>query len=155
MDIKMIQVVRKVRTEVGVVLPYRREHHGPWDFSTTPASLPVERVEEGTVFVSWATVQELADQQPFDSEFGGALLLDLYEGLALEQAGFAVQETRGGYHGTKKTKKLNKHLSATYESADDPVTLLRDAVKGQNMATLRREWPILGRAIDKILIPGK
>lgn len=60
----------------------------------------------GTVFVDQDTLMNLADQGVWDSQFGSVLLLDMLEGIALEQAGLAQQETRGGYHGTEKLKEL-------------------------------------------------
>lgn len=58
------------------------------------------------VFVTAVTLEELANQGEFESQFGSALLLGPAEGLALVAAGLAVQETRGGYHGTGLVRTL-------------------------------------------------
>lgn len=58
------------------------------------------------VFVTVSTLEKLADQGSWDSQFGKVLLLPPDEGLALEAAGLAEQETRGGYHGTDLLRKL-------------------------------------------------
>jgi hypothetical protein len=55
---------------------------------------------EGTVFVPLDTLCELAEQDRWASQFGSVLLLDYQEGLALERAGLAERETKGGYHRT-------------------------------------------------------
>lgn len=72
--------------ERGVRLPYR-----------TPAR-PGNESMVGEIFIPERTLWELAEQDTHDSQFGMPLLLDYYEGFALEQAGLAVRETRGGFH---------------------------------------------------------
>lgn len=91
------------RVVEGVVLPYVRK---PYRIGIGD---PVAD-ETGTVFVDASTLVELSEQDVYDSQFGSVLLLDSREGLALEQAGLAVQETRGGYHGTDAVKALVKRL---------------------------------------------
>jgi len=120
MDIKSIKPVRKVRTEVGIELPYRIEH-GKWNFKVDPAVREVTKVDEGTVFISWSLIEELSGVTTDSLGMGGSLIIGHREGYALEQAGFAVQETRGGYHGTEATKELEAHLAKTYTEAVDPL----------------------------------
>lgn len=57
------------------------------------------------VFVPRETLEQLADQDRWDSSFGEVLLLETNVGLALEGVGFAEQETRGGWHGTPELKQ--------------------------------------------------
>lgn len=68
------------------------------------------KLESGTVFIPLSTLEELADRGPWDSQFGRpAFLLDDHEGLALVAAGFAVQETKGGFYSTDE---LHEWLTA-------------------------------------------
>lgn len=66
-------------------------------------------LESGTVFIPLSTLEEVAEQDVYDSAFGRVLLLGYYEGLALEAAGLAARETKGGYH---RTDKLMEFLEA-------------------------------------------
>lgn len=97
----------------GIVLPWKRvEHHGPQEingrrfFEDRPPKGTV--LERGTVFIPETTLYELAEQGTYDSQFGSAFLLGVHEGYALAEAGLAVQETKGGYHGTDKLRRLLK-----------------------------------------------
>lgn len=90
-DLATLPVTERTRTvtEQGIELPYVKQSYGT-----------AEVIERGTVFVTVSTLEQVSEQGAWDSQVGGALLLDEPEGLALEQAGLAVRETRGGYHGT-------------------------------------------------------
>lgn len=97
--------------EKGLWLPWERvERYGPQRingktlFEDRPPKGTV--LESGTVFVTESTLYEVAEQGTYDSQFGSALLLGPYEGPALVKAGLAVEETRGGYHGTDKLRRL-------------------------------------------------
>ncbi|GAB2734400.1 hypothetical protein [Nocardioides pakistanensis] len=63
-----------------------------------------------TVFVDLDTLYALAEQDVFESQFGSALLLGRFEGIALEAAGLAVRETRGGYHRSKRLEQVMADL---------------------------------------------
>jgi hypothetical protein len=97
-------VTTKVMTVDGLELPYRDVN-----------GYTGEVRSQGTVFVSFETLYELADQDMWDSQFGKVLLLDYREGLALEAAGLAVRETKGGYH---RSKLLKMFLEAYGEKQD-------------------------------------
>lgn len=84
----------RVITQRGIWLPYRDERRR-WNSDYT--KLEVYQVTEGTVFVTESDLEELSNQERWDSSFGSALLLGHLEGIALEQAGLAIKETRGGY----------------------------------------------------------
>jgi hypothetical protein len=62
----------------------------------------------GYVFVPHEDIERVADQDPYAADAGYPLLLDRLHGLALEQAGLAIHETRGGYHGTDAARQLLK-----------------------------------------------
>lgn len=75
-----------------------------------------ELLAEGTVFVPLELIERLNEQGHWDSQFGSPFIdLSPRQGWALEQAGFAVQETRGGYHRTDYTQGLLDALSTTIE----------------------------------------
>lgn len=63
-------------------------------------------VRTGRVFITEETLWELSKQGQWDSQFGGSYLLAMDQGLALEQAGLAVRETKGGYHSTEKLREF-------------------------------------------------
>lgn len=103
----------------GIELPWERiERYGPTvirgilRFTDRPPKGTV--LESGTVFIPASTLYELAEQDVYDSQFGKVLLLGTHEGYALEQAGLAVEETKGGYH---RTDKLLEFLQLTEETA--------------------------------------
>lgn len=99
-DLDSVEKSVITRRVEGVWLPYVRK-----------ALVMTGRPEEsGCVFVDADTICEVAEQGVWDSQFGDALLLGALEGLALEQAGLAVQETRGGYHGTDECVALVKRM---------------------------------------------
>lgn len=56
------------------------------------------------VFLTIDLLEEVDQQGVWDSQFGRVLLVDSLEGCALVQLGWAVEETRGGYHGTDELK---------------------------------------------------
>lgn len=102
--------------ERGIELPWQRvERYGPILDTNGEAFYAGDNhppkgtvLESGTVFIPDSVLYGVAEQGDYDSlsPFGTALLLGTHEGYALEQAGLAVQETRGGYHGTEKLRQL-------------------------------------------------
>jgi hypothetical protein len=58
------------------------------------------------VWIPYDTLENLAEQGPYTSQFGVALTLQRDEGRVLEEHDLAARETRGGYHGTDKLKKF-------------------------------------------------
>lgn len=107
-----MSVVVRERTVVehGIVLPYvrYRRHSGNTngDFTIWSEWPPVR----GEVFIPRGDLEQLAEQDVWDSQFGQVLLLGPCEGLALEQAELAVRETKGGYHRSEKLLELLKTL---------------------------------------------
>jgi hypothetical protein len=100
------QVTTRTVEEKGIVLPWER-----WSYpavfrdgvNLTPERKHPSVIEDsGEVFVPMNTIYELAEQDRWDSQFGSAFLLGPDEGLALEAAGLAERETKGGYHRTDK-----------------------------------------------------
>jgi hypothetical protein len=114
----MPEFVVEVRTieQRGITLPWERWSPTPVfrdGVNLTPdRPNPPERTDSGEVFVPVETLYELAEQDMWDSQFGKVLLLGTYEGLALEAAGLAVRETRGGYHRTDALVELIELLEA-------------------------------------------
>ena len=98
--------------EKGISLPWqRRERYGsemvyPKGHAREGETIYPERqptgtvIESGWVFIPMKTLYELSEQELWNSQFGSAFLLGYHEGLALEAAGLADQETKGGYHRT-------------------------------------------------------
>lgn len=105
----MTKIVTKTVEVKGVNLPWEMWTPNPVfkdGVNLTPERPnPPELLKSGDVFISEDTLYELESQGRWDSQFGSALLLDPYKGLALEAKGWAERETRGGYHGTEKLKK--------------------------------------------------
>lgn len=98
-----IQKTTETRVVEGIRLSFEKltYHIGvPYDTGT-------ETLE---VFIEASTLVALCEQGEWDSQLGGALLLDYHEGMALEQAGLAEQETRGGFHGTDEVRALCRRL---------------------------------------------
>lgn len=110
------QIATETRIIYGVRLPWQRvEKYGPnQDPSGAWSDHPPKGtvLDSGEVFVSLSTLEELAEQDEWDSQFGSAFLLDLHQGLALEAAGLAVSETRGGYH---RSESLQQFIDEAYE----------------------------------------
>lgn len=102
-------------TERGITLPWTRETGG---MLKPDGGREPKRTERGEVFVTLYTLEEVAEQGPWDSQGGDVLLLDFPEGLALEQAGLAVRETRGGYHRSGMTKAVLEQLLAQLAGTD-------------------------------------
>lgn len=106
----------ETRTIKGVLLPWKRvETCGPMtgaDGTVWYADRPPKGtiVESGEVFIELNTLYELSEQDTWDSQFGSALLLGIHEGLALVEAGLAVQETRGGFHRTERLMEFIAHI---------------------------------------------
>jgi hypothetical protein len=92
MNIEDIRFTTQIVVVEGIELPWQELK--PYE----PDKGSVLR--EGTVFVSMDTLYQLSEQGLWDSSFGNVLLLDYLEGLALEAAGLAERETRGGHHRT-------------------------------------------------------
>lgn len=113
----MYPVVTRTVEQRGIELPWQRvERYGPY---TTAEGKTVDKppkgtvLEEGTVFIPLSTLEELSEQDVWDSQFGSAFLLDYHEGLALKAVGLAAEETRGGFH---RTEKLLEFLKEVYAS---------------------------------------
>ncbi|MGV8847610.1 hypothetical protein [Tessaracoccus sp.] len=85
-----ILTATQTRVVDGVVLPW--VHRKPY-----PPDAGAE-LGRGEVFIAMSTLDNLAEQDVWDSQFGQPFMLGANEGQALEQAGLAVRETRGGYH---------------------------------------------------------
>lgn len=98
----MIPIVTKAVEVRGVILPWERKTRA-W-IEVPPDTV----IESGEVFIPLCTLTQLAEQDVYDSQFGTPFLLGLHEGLALEAAGLAVRETRGGYHRTELLLKFLK-----------------------------------------------
>lgn len=89
-----IRTAVEVRAIDGIVLP--------WAYAA-----PHEE-GRGEVFIEWTVLDDLAEQDTYRSQIYGAFILDQRTGLALEQAGLAERETRGGYHRTDALLDLLK-----------------------------------------------
>jgi hypothetical protein len=114
MKLKNIKVTSRTVVEKGVLLPWERWSY-PAVFKdgknlTPDRPHPPVLLDSGSVFVPLDTLYELSEQDVFDSQFGSAFLLHGDVGPALEQAGLAAQETRGGYHRTEKLLTLIERL---------------------------------------------
>jgi hypothetical protein len=101
-----IKVQTRTVEEQGIELPWERWSY-PAVFKdgknlTPDRPHPSVLEESGTVFIPMDDLYQLSEQDTWDSQFGSALLFGSHEGLALEQAGLAVRETKGGYHRTDK-----------------------------------------------------
>ena len=112
------QVVSETRVIRGIRLPWQRvERTGPIP-TADGRVMHADHAPKGTVldsgevFIPLETLEELAEQGQWDSQFGSAYLLGTHEGLALEAAGLAERETRGGYH---RTDALRAFLDAAYD----------------------------------------
>ncbi len=99
-----IAVTARTIEQRGITLPWERWSY-PAVFKdgrnlTPERPHPSVLEDSGEVFIPMDTLYELAEQDRWDSQFGSAFLLGAHEGLALEAAGLAERETRGGYHRT-------------------------------------------------------
>lgn len=88
----------EVRTIKGIVLPW--EWVNPYDAQ--------KEKRNGEAFIEWSVLDELAEQDVWRSQIFGAFLIEQDQGLALEQAGLAIHENRGGYHRTDELLALLK-----------------------------------------------
>jgi len=98
-------VTSRTIVEDGIVLPWERWTVPPVILAdgrnvTPDRPNPPVLQETGEVFIPLNLLYELGEQDQWTSAFGNAFLLGPHEGLALEAAGFAVRETKGGYHRT-------------------------------------------------------
>ena len=95
-----IQKVTKTVEVEGIELPYH------WE-SAYPGS--TFKPQSGKVFIEADTLIEVSEQDQWAGAFGESLVIaPRWADLALEQAGLAVRETRGGVHGTPALKELLK-----------------------------------------------
>ena len=117
---------RRVVTETGITLPYRKRKYEPF----VPGRPPAGKVfEEGVVFVGYDFLEALSEQGTWDSQFGNVLLChdDRIE-AALEAIGFLVKETKGGVHGTDELKAWLDNVEfpeEPQEPAGDPLSVLQ------------------------------
>lgn len=107
-------IVEETRVIKGIRLPWERvERYGPQlnRHTNTMTDHPPKGtvLESGEVFIEMSTLYDLSEQDVWDSQFGSVLTLGYHEGMALEQAGLAVEETRGGFHRTERLMKFLKH----------------------------------------------
>lgn len=110
----------ETRTVRGIRLPWERiERYGPTTYPNGQVSDDPPKgtvLESGEVFIDLDTLYQLAEQDVWDSQFAEALLLGYHEGLALEAAGLAAQETRGGFHRTDLLLAFIKSVESSSES---------------------------------------
>jgi len=102
-----INVTSRTVVEKGILLPWERWSIPPvfgkeGDNLTPERPDPPVLLDSGTVFITMDMLYELSEQDRWDSQFGRVLLLPPHEALALEAAGLAERETKGGYHRTDK-----------------------------------------------------
>lgn len=112
----------ETRVIKGIRLPWQRvERTGPIfrdGENLTPDRSPKGTVlESGEVFIEMDTLYRLSEQDVWDSQFGSACLLGYHEGMALVEAGLAVEETRGGFHRTERLLAFIKHVEDTGQDA--------------------------------------
>lgn len=99
--VKLIRVKEKevTKTIKFITLPWNKLANG-YDKLGGRAEIG-DVLESGIVDIPLNKIYRLAEQDRWDSQFGGAFIdLDTKEGWALEQAGLAERETRGGHHRT-------------------------------------------------------
>lgn len=108
-DVKLEWSERTV-VERGIILPWQRvERYGPQNIEGRilfAYRLPKGSVlEAGDVFISYNELWAVAERTIDDYIVGNAIADISYHGqMALEQAGLADAETRGGCHGTQKLR---------------------------------------------------
>ena len=91
----------------GIILPWQRvEPYGPFTFPdgrVTDKPPKGTVLESGEVFVPMDVLYEVSQRTSTDAMFGVTPPdVGYHEQMALEQAGLARGETRGGCHGTEK-----------------------------------------------------
>lgn len=96
-------IERRMVPEHGITLPW--QWVAPCD-DPSAGSHKGDVVDSGTVFVTVETLEAVASQDPWAGAFGESLTIGWHEKLALVQAGLAVEETRGGVHGTERMKEM-------------------------------------------------
>lgn len=70
---------------------------------------------QGEVFIPLGTLEELMEAEN-SWGMGGSFQLGYHEGMALEQAGLATRETRGGFHSREEQKAaLDELIDRLYE----------------------------------------
>lgn len=98
--------------EQGLMLPWQRiERYGPITIEGYTTDKPPKGtvLEEGTVFVPYDVLWAVAERTSDDAFMGNMPPhVGYHEQLALEQAGLADGETRGGCHGTDKLREFLK-----------------------------------------------
>lgn len=131
----------KVKTVYGVELPWeeRENYDVPAYPDTCPKHSPVpeelkyanprctchprakgDLIDQGTVFVPLSTLESVCERTT-DDYWSGVTppIVGHREGLALEQAGLAERETRGGYHGTDAGRQALNDLWHQYPDESD------------------------------------
>lgn len=82
---------------------------------------PPQLLRSGNVFVPMADLEALAEQGPWDSQFGTALLLDYPTKLAVTAIGWAEAETGGSVHGTDALRRwMNNTGDYDFDMEDSP-----------------------------------
>lgn len=99
---KFPEVKVRMIPEQYVTLPWKKLSN-TYDVLAGRAKRKGLVLDSGTVDIPMSLLYQLAEQDVWDSQFGSAFIeLDTKQGWAVEQAGFGVQETRGGHHRTDK-----------------------------------------------------
>lgn len=99
-----VPVIARTTWVLGIELPWQEIKRYDPEKGTV--------LREGRVFVEMSTLYAVSEQGVWESQFGNVLLLDYLEGLALEAAGLAEQETRGGYHTTELLTEFLREYEA-------------------------------------------
>lgn len=115
-----IRLTSRTVVQHGIELPWeRRERYGPqymkgakaWTDHPPKGTV----VESGTVFIELGTLEELMEAD-HSLGMGGAYLMGYHEGMAVELAGLASQETRGGYYTTSEQReRLGSLIERLYD----------------------------------------
>lgn len=104
---------RRLVTETGVTLPYAEKKR--WDGESIPA---------GTAFIPLDLLEELSEAT---DPWGSVLIInDQYAAWALEQAGWAVRQTRGGYVSSAVFRDLLPQMYDDLPDDWDTLELLED-----------------------------
>lgn len=108
-----LTLITRTIEQKGLVLPWERvERYGPNTMLIATAESK-ERpskgtvLESGEVFVPYDVLWEVAERTTDDYIMGLPIpSVGYHEKLALVKAGLAVEETRGGIHGTDKLREF-------------------------------------------------
>lgn len=127
-----VRLATRTRVQYGVELPWEeRERYGsdlryPKGHAREGEQMYPDRqptgtiVKTGTAFVPLGVLEELLEAD-HSLGMGDAYLVGYREGMALEKAGLARQETRGGYYTREEERErlraVLKALWAQYEEA--------------------------------------